>query len=92
MNDIVEDAIEALRDDMEEAIRNVQCDFLRKLQRQAEDFKAMLDDQRIEIEDLVNENAMLRAQNSNLQRNYNKFGIFLCFNKWVDSLIQNCNK
>ena len=54
---------------MEEAIRNVQCDFLRKIQRQAEEFKAMLDDQRVEIEDLVNENAMLRAQNSNLQRN-----------------------
>jgi len=69
VNDIVEDAVEALRDDMEEAIRNVQCDFLRKIQRQAEEFKAMLDDQRVEIEDLVNENAMLRAQNSNLQRN-----------------------
>lgn len=61
IQEMIDDAVEALRDDMDEALQRMHCDFMRQLQRQADETKLILDHQMKEIESLRKENSSLKA-------------------------------
>jgi len=65
---MIEDAVESLRDDMEETIQSLQMNFLRQMQRQTDEVAAMLDKQRNEFQLLESENALLKKDNARLRR------------------------
>lgn len=63
MQEMIDDAVEALRDDMDEALQNIQCNFMRELQKQSDEARMMYESQREEIQNLLNENAALKKKN-----------------------------
>lgn len=64
---MIDDAVEGLRDDMDEALQSMHCDFIKQLQKQADEAKLMYESQRKEIEKLQSENASLKAKNDELR-------------------------
>jgi len=67
IQDIVDEAVETLRDDTDLAIQKLHCEFLRQLQLQSDEHKALLEKQKEEIGQLLKENASLKVQNENLR-------------------------
>uniref|UniRef100_A0A7R9WPL7 Uncharacterized protein n=1 Tax=Craspedostauros australis TaxID=1486917 RepID=A0A7R9WPL7_9STRA len=59
--------IDALRDDMEESIRNLHMDMLTQFHQQSQEMKSAFAAQQQMISDLVQENHKLREENQNLQ-------------------------
>lgn len=62
---MIEDAVEALRDDMDEALQRIQFDFMKQLQKQADDTKILLEKQQKEIEKLKGESLLKTRKNDN---------------------------
>ena len=59
----VEETVDALREDFCESIPNVQRDFLRQFLRQSEEMAVKFEEQRVQIEELLKENVVLRIEN-----------------------------
>ena len=64
---MIDDAVESLRDDMDEALQNLHCDFMRQLQRQSDETKALFETQNKIIETLQKENLTLKEKNEKLR-------------------------
>lgn len=64
---MVDDVVEVLRDDMDEALQNIQINFMRQIQVQSDETRTMFENQRKEIENLMKENAALKAKHDELR-------------------------
>jgi hypothetical protein len=64
----IDDAIDALRDDVEESIRNLHCEFLRKMYFQETQMYSLVNDLQSSIMALKNENDALKEENERLRR------------------------
>merc|ERR1740124_1536560 len=62
LKEVVEDAVDVLRENFTGSIQNLHRDFLRQFQRQADDTEKMFERQQTEIERLVKDNMMLREE------------------------------
>ena len=60
--------MDALRDDLEESIQNLHTDCLRQFQRQSEEIAALLEKQRQDIKEVLEENRKLREENAALKK------------------------
>jgi WD40 repeat protein len=65
--DIVQDAVDQLRDEMGSTIRNLHVDMLRQFQMQADEFTSLLTTQMTAMEQLMAENEKLRDDNKKLR-------------------------
>ena len=64
IEEIVDDAVESLRDDMDDALQSLQCAFMRQLQRQADETREMFEQQRRDMEKLLKDNELLQQRNN----------------------------
>jgi regulator of replication initiation timing len=69
MFDIVNEATDILRDEMEEAIRNLHLDMLRQFQEQSKEFRDLISEQMQAVDQLILENERLREENRVLREN-----------------------
>ena len=67
MQEIVRDEIDGLRDDMEEAIRNLHMDMISQFHQQSQELNNVLSTQMATIERLAEENERLREENERLR-------------------------
>ena len=65
---MIEDAVESLRDDMEETIQSLQLDFLKQMQKQSDEVADLLNNHRQQLQLLENESQSLRSENDKLRR------------------------
>jgi hypothetical protein len=65
---MIEDAVESLRDDMEDTIQSLQLDFLKQMQTQSDEFSRLLNIHREQIQLLGDENRSLKDENERLRR------------------------
>ena len=70
VQEIVEDVVDALRDDLEESIQNLHTDCLRQFQRQSEEIVALLEKQRHDTREILEENRKLREENDSLRKHF----------------------
>ena len=63
---MIEDAVEALRDDMDEALQRIQFDFMKQLQKQADETTSLFEKQEKEIEKLRSENLSLKMKKDDI--------------------------
>uniref|UniRef100_A0A7S3QHZ8 Uncharacterized protein n=1 Tax=Chaetoceros debilis TaxID=122233 RepID=A0A7S3QHZ8_9STRA len=68
VQEMVDDAVEGVRDDMEEAIQSLHCEFLKQLQKQANEISIMLEQEKEKFESIQIENAMLKEENDTLKK------------------------
>lgn len=64
---MIQDEIDDLREEMENSISNVHVDMLRQFQRQSTEMQAMFQQQAWAIEELMEENRLLREENERLK-------------------------
>lgn len=67
MRDIVQDEVESLRDDIEEAIRNLHMDMISQFHQQSQELNNVLSAQNTTIDRLLDENKRLQAENAKLR-------------------------
>ena len=65
---MIEDAVESLRDDMEDTVQSLQLDFLKQMQTQSDEFSRLLNIHREQIQLLGDENRSLKDENERLRR------------------------
>ncbi len=67
---MIEDAVESLRDDMEETIQSLQLDFLKQMQKQSEEVTNLLFNHRQQLQTLASENQTLKSENERLRKQF----------------------
>lgn len=73
VREVVRDEVESLRDDMEEAIRNLHMDMISQFHQQSQELSNALTAQLATIDRLTSENQFLREENERL-RGFSKSG------------------
>lgn len=67
VRDILQDEVEGLRDDIEEAMRNLHMDMINQFHQQSQDLTSVMTAQAVTIERLMEENRRLEAENKELR-------------------------
>ena len=65
---MIQEAVDCVRDDMEEAMRNLHVDLLRQFQLQSREYSKLVTEQMAIADKLRDENEALRKENERLQQ------------------------
>jgi hypothetical protein len=61
---MIDDAVETIRVDMDDTFLQIQCDFMRQMQKQSDEMKNMCNDLSRKVTMLQGENDILKANNN----------------------------
>uniref|UniRef100_A0A7S4J780 Uncharacterized protein n=1 Tax=Odontella aurita TaxID=265563 RepID=A0A7S4J780_9STRA len=67
LQSMLDDAVDILRDDVEDAVRNLHVDVLRQFQDLSDEMRVMIDNQNEAMTKIVEENRSLREENDHLR-------------------------